>query len=570
MSATRLLRAGRPLRRSLTALDKPCAAGRQPFATSSARRAGPGAGSGQSARASSATWSLSSVLSVAAVASFLGWSVSEFQHRGFPGAFLLDGAFPASRYASMREMEQALREIRQEIEGEDIISTDPDDLHAHGYSEWSTTNPEGLPVAVAYPRSTEQVSTIARICHKYRVPIIPYSGGSSLEGNFSAPFGGISVDFAYMDKIVQLNKDDMDVVVQPSIGWQDLNEQLAKMGSGLFFPIDPGPSAKIGGMIGTNCSGTNAVKYGTMKDWVINLTVVLADGTVIKTRRRPRKSSAGYNLNGLFVGSEGTLGLVTEATLKLAVIPEEVSVAVVTFPSIRDAAAAATEVMQRGIPVAAMEIMDEVQMKVVNMGGATAPRVWKEMPTLFFKFSGTKAGVKEQIRLVQKITKANKGSNFEFAKDEREQKLLWSARKESLWSMLALRKEGEEVWSTDVAVPFSRLADIIEVSKKEMDDLGLFASILGHIGDGNFHESIIYNGRDKAERDRVEACVKNMVKRALEMEGTCTGEHSIGWGKKESLVWEVGHDTLGVMKAIKSALDPHWIMNPGKIFDRQG
>jgi D-lactate dehydrogenase (cytochrome) len=198
-------------------------------------------------------------------------------------------------------------------------------------------------------------------------------------------------------------------------------------------------------MIGTNCSGTNAVKYGTMKDWVINLTVVLADGTVIKTRRRPRKSSAGYNLNGLFVGSEGTLGLVTEATVKLAVIPEEFSVAVVTFPSIRDAASAAAEVMQTGIPVAAMEIMDEVQMKVVNMGGATAPRVWKEMPTLFFKFSGTKAGVKENIGLVQKITKTNKGSNFEFAKDAREQKLLWSARKESLWSMLALRKEGEEV-----------------------------------------------------------------------------------------------------------------------------
>jgi len=322
-------------------------------------------------------------------------------------------------------------------------------------------------------------------------------------------------------------------------------------------------------MIGTNCSGTNAVKYGTMKDWVINLTVVLADGTVIKTRRRPRKSSAGYNLNGLFVGSEGTLGLVTEATLKLSVIPEEFSVAVVTFPSIRDAASAAAEVMQTGIPVAAMEIMDEVQMKVVNMGGATAPRVWKELPTLFFKVSGTKAGVKENISLVQRITKANKGGNFEFAKDEREQKLLWSARKESLWSMLALRKDGDEVWSTDVAVPFSRLADIIEVSKKEMDDLGLFASILGHIGDGNFHESIIYNRQIKGEREKVEMCVKNMVKRALEMEGTCTGEHSIGWGKKESLLWEVGPDTLGVMKSIKAALDPRWIMNPGKIFDRQ-
>ncbi|KAL2257486.1 hypothetical protein VTK26DRAFT_110 [Humicola hyalothermophila] len=570
-AANRFSKAVRPLgRRPLTALsnsnNNPCFTGRQRFSTTPLRRAV--AGNNQASRPASA-WSLPAVLFVAGAAGLLGWGASELRHRGFPGTVLLDGKFPAPRYANMREMEQALEEIRREIGDEDIISTDPEDLHAHGYSEWSTTNPEGLPVAVAYPRSTEQVSAIARICHKYRVPIIPYSGGSSLEGNFSAPFGGISVDFAYMDRIVQFNKDDMDVVVQPSIGWQDLNEQLARMGSGLFFPIDPGPSAKIGGMIGTNCSGTNAVRYGTMKDWVINLTVVLADGTVIKTRRRPRKSSAGYNLNGLFVGSEGTLGIVTEATLKLAVVPEQCSVAVVTFPSIRDAAAAAAEVMRSGVPVAAMEIMDEVQMRVVNMGGATAPRVWKELPTLFFRFSGTKAGVRENIGLVQRIAKAHRGGDFEFAKDEREQKLLWSARKESLWSMLALRKEGEEVWSTDVAVPFSRLADLIEVSKKEMDDMGLFASILGHIGDGNFHESIIYNRKDKAEREKVETCVKNMVKRALEMEGTCTGEHSIGWGKKESLVWEVGHDTLGVMKAIKSALDPNWILNPGKIFDRQ-
>ncbi|KAH6855125.1 hypothetical protein B0I37DRAFT_303905 [Chaetomium sp. MPI-CAGE-AT-0009] len=552
MSATRFTRAARPLGRPLATFNSPRAAARQRFTTTSARRAAPG--NSQGPRVAS-TWPLPAVFAVATATGLLGWGASELRHQGFPGAVLLDGTFAAPRYASMRGMEQALEEIRQEIGGEDIISIDPEDLHAHGYSEWSTVNPEGLPVAVAYPRSTEQVSIIARICHKYCVPIIPYSGGSSLEGNFSAPFGGISVDFAYMDKIIQFNKDDMDVVVQPSIGWQDLNEQLSKMGAGLFFPIDPGPSAKIGGMIGTNCSGTNAVKYGTMKDWVINLTVVLADGTIIKTRRRPRKSSAGYNLNGLFVGSEGTLGLVTEATVKLAVIPEEFSVAVVTFPSIRDAASAAAEVMQTGVPVAAMEIMDEVQMKVVNMGGATAPRVWKEMPTLFFKFSGTKAGVKENIGLVQKITKANKGSNFEFAKDAREQKLLWSARKESLWSMLALRKEGEEVWSTDVAVPFSRLADIIEVSKKEMDDLGLFASILGHIGDGNFHESIIYNRQDPKEREKVEICVKNMVKRALEMEGTCTGEHSIGWGKKESLVWEVGQDTLGVMVSLKECLE---------------
>ncbi|KAI5922318.1 glycolate oxidase [Camillea tinctor] len=518
-------------------------------------------------------WSGRSVIALTATAGLFGFgiAVAALQDPPKHAVMLFDSKMPRPEYASVEEMEVALKEIRRAIshhgEQEDIISTDPDDLHAHGYSEWSTTNPDGLPVAVAYPRSTEQVSIIAKICHKYRVPIIPYSGGSSLEGNFSAPYGGISVDFAYMDQIIQFNKDDMDIVVQPSIGWQDLNEQLSRMGSGLFFPIDPGPSAKIGGMIGTNCSGTNAVKYGTMKDWVINLTVVLADGTVIKTRRRPRKSSAGYNLNGIFVGSEGTLGLVTEATLKLAVVPEDFSVAVVTFPSIRDAASAAAGVMQAGIPIAAMEIMDEVQMKVVNLGGATAPRTWKEVPTLFFKFAGSQAGVKENIARVQAITRANRGADFEFAKDEREQKLLWSARKESLWSMLALRKEGEEVWSTDVAVPFSRLADIIEVSKKEMDDLGLFASILGHIGDGNFHESIIYDGRSREERAKVERCVKNMVNRALDMEGTCTGEHSVGWGKKESLLREVGPDTLAVMRQIKSALDPLWIMNPGKIMD---
>ncbi|CZT50997.1 probable D-lactate dehydrogenase (cytochrome) [Rhynchosporium secalis] len=470
-------------------------------------------------------------------------------------------------YANLNDMESAIKEIRQATGNEATISTDPEDLKAHGYSEWSSTNIDSLPVAVAYPKTTAEVSQIAKICSKYRLPIIPFSGGSSLEGNFSAPYGGVSVDFAYMDQILQFHEEDMDIVVQPSVSWMELNEELARRQSGLFFPVDPGPSAKIGGMVGTNCSGTNAVRYGTMKDWVINLTVVLSDGTVIKTKRRPRKTSAGYNLNSLFVGSEGTLGLVTEITLKLAVVPKEFSVAVVTFPSIRDAAAAAASVMRAGVQVAAMEIMDEVQMKVVNLSGSTAPRKWKELPTLFFKFSGTKASVKENISMVSAIAKSHRGGDFEFAKDAKEQKLLWSARKESLWSMLALRKEGSEVWSTDVAVPFSRLADIIEVSKKEMDDLGLFASILGHIGDGNFHESIMYDSRVPGEKEKVERCVKNMVKRALDMEGTCTGEHGIGIGKKEALLLEVGKDTLGVMKSIKQALDPYWIMNPGKIVD---
>ncbi|KAM0151615.1 hypothetical protein ACHAQE_008441 [Botrytis cinerea] len=469
-------------------------------------------------------WSTQNALLLAAATAGLAYTfamVRERNRRAEGRDYADPEKFTVPRYANIKQMEMALKEIR-EATNEDTISTDPEDLLAHGYSEWSSTNVNSLPVAVAYPKSTQEVSKIASICHKYRVPIVPYSGGTSLEGNVSCPYGGVSVDFAFMDQIVAFHQEDMDIVVQPSVSWMDLNDELAKRQSGLFFPVDPGPSAKIGGMVGTNCSGTNCVRYGSMKDWVINLTVVLSDGTIIKTKRRPRKSSAGYNLNSLFVGSEGTLGLVTEITLKLAVVPSEYSVAVVTFPTIRDAAAAAAGVMRAGIQVAAMEIMDEVQMKVVNLSKSTAPRQWKELPTLFFKFSGTKASVKENIAMVSSIAKSHRGSSFEFAKDAREQKLLWSARKESLWSMLALRTNGSEVWSTDVAVPFSRLADIIELSKKEMDDLGLFASILGHVGDGNFHESIMYDRTVPGEMEKVERCVKNMVVRALEMEGTVT------------------------------------------------
>ncbi|OBW66954.1 MAG: Uncharacterized protein AUREO_029710 [Aureobasidium pullulans] len=466
-------------------------------------------------------------------------------------------------YAKRAEMEKAIEEVRTKL-GEDSITTDDDELHRHGYSEWSTINVDVLPIAVVYPKSTEEVSEIAKICYKRKIPIVPYSGGSSLEGNFSAPYGGFCIDFAFMDKILALHDDDLDVVVQPAIGWMKLNEDISH--SGLFFPVDPGPSAMIGGMTGTNCSGTNAVRYGTMKDNVLNLTVVLADGTIIKTKRRPRKSSAGYNLTGMFIGSEGTLGIVTEITLKLQVVPQETSVAVVTFPTIRDAASAASKIIKAGIPIGAMEIMDEVQMSVVNKSKSTK-KVWREVPTMFFKFSGTKAGVKENVGLVKDLSKQCKSIDFEFTADADEQKKLWSARKESLWSMLSLRKGDEEVWSTDVAVPLSRLPDIIEVSKREMDELGIFSSALGHVGDGNFHECIMYNGKDPEEKKKVEECVTRMVDRALEMEGTCTGEHGIGLGKKKSLIKELGLDTIGVMQKVKLSLDPHWLMNPGKVFD---
>lgn len=466
-------------------------------------------------------------------------------------------------YATKTQLEKAVTELRS-ILGEDTISTDDDELHRHGYSEWSSINIETLPVAVAYPTSTADVQEIAKICSKHKIPMIPYSGGSSLEANFSAPFGGVSIDFAHMDKILALRPDDLDVTLQPAVGWMDLNAQVKH--SGLFFPVDPGPSAMIGGMVGTSCSGTNAVRYGTMRDWVVNLTVVLADGSVIKTRRRPRKTAAGYNLTGLFVGSEGTLGIVTEITLKLTPIPQQTSVAVVGFPSIKAAASCAQGVIRSGIPVAAMEIMDDVQMGVVNKAGATKKK-WKEVPTLFFKFSGTPNAVKEHIGQVRTISSKAGGADFEFTADEAEQHQLWSARKESLWSMMALKKEGEEMWSTDVAVPVSRLAELLEISKKELDELGLFASALGHIGDGNFHESIIYNPHTPGERKKVEECVYRMVDRALEMEGTCTGEHGVGIGKKKSLVKELGLDTIGVMQKIKASLDPAGIMNPGKVFD---
>lgn len=298
-----------------------------------------------------------------------------------------------SQQEATSNFEKVIEQLRHEL-GENAISTDDDVLHMHGYSEWSSVNSDVLPVAVAFPKSTAEVAQIAKLCNEYRIPMVPYSGGTSLEANFSAPFGGMSIDFAYMDSIIALHTDDMDVVVQPSIAWMDLNEKLKS--EGLFFPVDPGPTARIGGMVGTGGSGTNAVRYGTMRDWVINLTVVLADGTIIKTRGRPRKSAAGYNLTQLFVGSEGTLGIVTEITLKLAVIPLETSVAVVTFPTIRDAAATASKIMRSGVPIAAMEIMDEVQMKVVNWGKQTK-RNWKEAPTMFFKYvtvSTVTAGVR--------------------------------------------------------------------------------------------------------------------------------------------------------------------------------
>ena len=308
--------------------------------------------------------------------------------------------------------------------------------------------------------------------------MIPYCGGTSVEAHCAALKGGMVVDFSRMSDILAVHGDDMDVVVQPGVVWTDLNEKL--MGYGLFFPVDPGPTAQIGGMVGTSCSGTNAVRYGTMKDWVINLTVVLADGRLIKTRRRPRKSSAGYNLTNLFIGSEGTLGFVVEATLKLAVIPEVTSVAVAEFASIEDAATAAIKVLRSGVPVGAMEVMDDVHMKTVNRLHSRY-NDWKEAPTVFIKFGGSKASVEDNIHTVDQLTEPYRDGALRFASSEEEAAELWAIRKDALPNIMSLKGEDHEIISTDVAVPLSRLPDIMRESRKEADDKGLFSCCVGHV-----------------------------------------------------------------------------------------
>ena len=375
--------------------------------------------------------------------------------------------------------------------------------------------------------------------------------------------GGVSVDFSRMDKVLVLHPNDLDVVVQPAVDWQTLNDELSE--HGLFFPPDPGPGAQIGGMVGTGCSGTNAYRYGTMREWVMSLTVVLADGTIIKTRQRPRKSSAGYDLTRTFIGSEGTLGLITEATLRVTSTPQNPRVAVAAFSSIREAAECVSRVVRQGVPIAAVEVLDDKQMQFINAAGTTAKK-WTEAPTLFFKFSGTPNGVKESISQVQSLAKATGSKSFTFAKDELEATELWSARKEALWGVMAQISQDKDipthVWTTDVAVPISRLPDIIEITKSDMAQSGLTGSIVGHVGDGNFHAILLYDGRT---RGTAQGVVHRMVERALEMEGTATGEHGVGLVKRDYLGRELGEETVDAMRALKRAWDPMCLLNCDKV-----
>ncbi|KEQ67270.1 FAD-binding domain-containing protein [Aureobasidium melanogenum CBS 110374] len=473
----------------------------------------------------------------------------------------LAAASPPKHNIAPTNLEAAWTDFR-DIVGQDNISTEASDLSSHSGSEWSSypAHPGDQPFCIIRPASTEQVSEIMKVCHRRRIPVTPYSGGTSLEGHFASTRGGVCIDFSRMDKILKLNKDDLDIVVQPAVGWESLNEELAD--HNLFFPPDPGPGAMIGGMVGTGCSGTNAYRYGTMKDWVLSLTVVLADGTIVKTKQRPRKSSAGYDLTRIFIGSEGTLGLVTEATLKVTVKPQNTSVAVCTFSSVREAANAVFKVVGEGVPIAAIELLDDVQMRCINDAGQTS-RSWKEAPTLFFKFSGTPTSVKEHIAIVQKLAKSSGSKTFEFAKNQDEALELWSARKEALWSVMAKKQnDGDHVWTTDVAVPISRLPDIVEETKEAISKSGLTGAIVGHVGDGNFHAILLYNDK---EYSLAEDLVHRMVKRAIEMEGTATGEHGVGMVKRDYLEHEVGRSTVDLMRKMKLALDPLCLLNCDKV-----
>ncbi|CAN6656818.1 D-lactate dehydrogenase [cytochrome] 1, mitochondrial [Trichomonascus vanleenenianus] len=464
------------------------------------------------------------------------------------------------KYGGNSEKELAFREI-EEIVGVKYASRESSDLQGHAPTAFGTYHSAESPNIIVYPESTEQVSAIMKVAHKYSIPVIPFSGGTSLEGHFAAVREGICIDFARMNNIVAVHPGDLDVVVQPGVGWEDLNEQLSSYD--LFFPPDPGPGALIGGMIGTSCSGTNAARYGTMRENVVNLTVVLADGTVIKTRGRPRKSSAGYNLTQLFVGSEGTLGVVTEATLKLTPKPKNERIAVVSFNSIADAAKAVENIVQDGIMLGAVELLDDNLLKAINTTKLTSRR-WDEKPSLFLKFNGpSKKTVEEQIKAVKGIAKKWSSTSFDFASSVEDNTELWAARKAALWAVIDSNPKSYSTWTTDVAVPLSSLAKAIVDTQRDVEESGLNYGIVGHSGDGNYHMLISY---DKEKHfDQVEQLVHNMMTRAVDLEGTITGEHGIGIGKRDELIKELGEDVISTMRRLKLALDPKGILNPDKV-----
>ena len=418
------------------------------------------------------------------------------------------------------------------------------------------------PDAVAFAQSSEEVAAIVRICARNKTPIIAFGTGTSLEGHIAAVQGGICVDVSNMNEILRVGQEDMDVTVQPGVTRKQLNEHLRDMG--LFFPVDPGADASLGGMTATRASGTNAVRYGTMRENVISLTVVLPNGEIIRTARRARKSSAGYDLTRLFVGSEGTLGIITEITLRLYGIPENISSAVVPFETLEGAVDTTICTIQSGIPIARIELLDDVQMDALNRYSKMDHPV---KPTLFLEFHGTDAGVAEQIAMVKAFGEDFGAGEFQWSDQLEDRNRLWQARHDVAYACKALRP-GCEIWATDVCVPLSRLAECIAETRKDLEGASIPAPLCGHVGDGNFHLAFVLDPNVPAEMHEAEELNERLVNRALAMDGTCTGEHGVGLGKQKYMRAEHG-DAIEVMRAVKAAIDPDNIMNPGKMLPPQ-
>jgi D-lactate dehydrogenase (cytochrome) len=411
-----------------------------------------------------------------------------------------------------------------------------------------------------FAQSSAEVSQVLSLCHEHSVPVIAYGAGSSLEGHLLAVQGGISLDVSRMNQVLSLNADDLTVTVQPGVSRKQLNEEIKH--SGLFFPIDPGADASIGGMCATRASGTNAVRYGTMRENVLALEVVTASGQILRTGTRARKSSAGYDLTRLMVGSEGTLGVITEVTLRVYPLPEAISAAVCSFPSIEAAVRTTIEIIQMGIPIARVEFIDAATVAMFNQHSKLTLR---EEPMLLMEFHGSPAGVQEQAELVQEIAQGRGGQAFEWAASPEERTRLWTARHNAYFAAIQSRP-GCRAISTDVCVPISRLADCLLESAQEAQDSGLPYLLLGHVGDGNFHFGYLIDPDSADERATAEQLNEKLVRRALSMDGTCSGEHGVGMHKIGFLQSEAGDAAIDMMRAIKRTLDPRNILNPGKIF----
>ncbi len=438
----------------------------------------------------------------------------------------------------------------------DRLSTNASLCEQHGQD--LTWHEGAAPDAVAFALDTEEVARIVRICAAHKTPVIAYGTGTSLEGHISAPYGGVCIDLSRMNAILEVNQQDLDCTVEAGVTRNQLNEYLRD--TGLFFPIDPGADASLGGMAATRASGTNAVRYGTMRENVLNVTAVMADGTIIRSARRARKSAAGYDLTRLLVGSEGTLGIITKVCLRLYGIPEAIAAGVCAFESVEGACDAVILTVQSGIPVARIELLDELQVRAVN---AYSKLTLAEKPTLFLEFHGSEAAVKEQSERFAEIATEFGGGEFEWATKTEDRSRLWKARHNAYYAALALQP-GKKGLSTDVCVPVSRLAECVGETRRDIEETGFVAPIVGHVGDGNFHVLLLVDTKDEAEVAAGKAFLDRLAQRAIAMDGTCTGEHGVGLGKMKYLAAEHG-EAMQVMAKIKQALDPLGIFNPGKI-----